>query len=382
VQTLRQLLPFTIESDMRVARGNWIVPPLHVADAPRFAWRGAMLDVARHFFTVKEVQQFIDLLALYKMNVLHLHLSDDQGWRIEIRSRPLLASVGGASQVGGGEGGFYTQADYAAIVRYAADRHITVVPEIDMPGHSNAALTAYPALSCSTRPTGTYTGTDVGWSTYCVENEETYALINDVVRELAAMTPGPFIHLGGDEVEALTPAQYASFVERVQGIAAAHGKRMVGWEEIAHARLSPGTIAQHWRSDSVVKAIPYGAKVVMSPGRRAYLDMKYTPDTELGLRWAGFITVRTAYDWDPATQVPGVREGDVIGVEAPIWSETLRNIGAVQYLAVPRLPALAEVGWTPQAGREWDNFRARLAAQAPRWRLLGMNFFASPEIAW
>jgi hexosaminidase len=382
VQTIRQLLPASIESDMRAGRGPWQLAATTIVDAPRFPWRGAMLDVSRHFFTVREVEQFIDLLALYKMNVLHLHLSDDQGWRIEIRSRPRLAEIGGASQVGGRTGGYYTQQDYAAIVRYAQARYITVVPEIDMPGHTNAALSAYPALSCSTRPAGRYTGTEVGWSTFCVEKEETYALVEDVVRELAAITPGPWIHIGGDEVEALTPAQYAAFVERVQGIVARHGKRVAGWEEIAGARLAAGTVVQHWRRDSVVRAIPMGAKVVMSPASRAYLDMKYAPDTELGLRWAGFVGVRTAYDWNPATQVAGVGERDVLGVEAPIWTETLRNISAVHYLAVPRLPALAEVGWTPQERRDWTGLRERLATHAPRWRFLGINYHPSVEIPW
>jgi hexosaminidase len=382
VQTVRQLLPPRIESDMRIGGTPWTLAPVHVVDVPRFAWRGAMLDVARHFFTVKEVEQYIDLLALYKMNVLHLHLSDDQGWRIEIRSRPLLTQVGGASQVGGRTGGFYTQADYAEIVRYAGERFVTVVPEIDMPGHTNAALSAYPALSCSTRPAQRYTGTDVGWSTFCVDSEATYALVDDVVRELAAMTPGAYLHLGGDEVQALTPAQYARFVERIQGITARYGKRMVGWEEIAHARLAPTTIAQHWRSDSVVKAVAYGAKVLLSPAQRAYLDMKYSTDTELGLHWAGYVGVRAAYDWDPATLVPGVAERDIVGVEAPLWSETVRNIAAVQRLAVPRLPAIAEVGWSAQSTRDWTSFRERVASHAGRWELLGINWFPSSEIAW
>src|SRR5688500_4892353 len=208
VQTLRQLLPFDVESHMGASRPDWPIPALTIVDRPRFAWRGAMLDVARHFFTVREVQQYIDLLALYKINVLHLHLSDDQGWRIQINSRPRLTGVGANMEVGGGRGGFYTQQDYQAIVRYAQERYITVVPEIDMPGHTNAALVAYPDLSCSTRPTAPFTGTEVGWSTFCVEKEGTYALVEDIVREISAITPGPYFHIGGDEVEALTHEQY------------------------------------------------------------------------------------------------------------------------------------------------------------------------------
>ena len=384
VQTLRQLLPFKIESEMDLERPAWSIPAVTITDQPRFAWRGAMLDVARHFFTVKEVEQYIDILALYKMNVLHLHLADDQGWRIAIKSRPRLTSVGSVSQVGGGPGGFYTQDDYSEIVRYAAARYITVVPEIDMPGHSNAALSGYPEVGCSARPAGTYTGTDVGWSTLCVDKEETYALVDDIVREIAALTPGAYFHIGGDEVEAktLSPAQYVKFVERVQTIVASHGKRMIGWEEITKARLLPTTVAQQWKSDSATAALQYGAKLVLSPANRTYLDMQYTPATELGLHWAAYIELRDAYDWDPATYMKGVTESVILGIEAPLWSETLPNVTAAEYLAMPRLPALAEVGWTPQAGRDWESFRVRIAAQAPRWNQLGINWYRSPQVNW
>ena len=381
MQTLRQLMPPAIESDMTVG-GPWTVPAVTVTDQPRFAWRGAMLDVARHFFTVDEVKQYIDLLALYKLNVLHLHLADDQGWRIEIKSRPRLASLGSVTQVGGGPGGFYTQAEYADIVRYAQERYISIVPEIDMPGHTNAALVAHPELSCSRRPPALYTGTEVGWSTFCPNKEETYALIDDVIRELAALTPGRYIHVGGDEVEVLTHDEYARFVERVQDIVVRHGKEMVGWEEIGKARLRPTTLAQLWKSDSAVLALRSGAKLIMSPSKKMYIDMKYTPTTELGLSWAAIIEVSDSYNWDPATYQPGVTEREIVGVEAPMWTETLRNITAVQYLAVPRLPALAEVGWTPQSSRSWDDFRRRIDAHAPRWNYLGENYYRSPQIPW
>ena len=381
-QTLRQLLPTRIESQMEDDSPAWVAPAVTITDRPRFAWRGAMLDVARHFFTVKEVKQYIDFLAMYKMNVLHLHLSDDQGWRIQIDSRPALTAVGSQTQVGGGPGGFYTKADYADIVRYAAARFITIVPEIDMPGHTNAALTAYPALSCSSRPPAPFTDTEVGWSTFCVDNEETYTLVDDIVREIAAMTPGPYFHMGGDEVEKLTHEQYVHFVERVQTIVQKHGKRMVGWEEIGKAKLLPTTIAQQWKSDSAAAAVQQGSKLIMSPSDRIYMDMKFTPSTELGLTWAVVADVRNAYDWDPATYMKGVAESSILGVEAPMWSETVRNIGAVFYLAVPRLPALAEVGWSPQASRRWEDFRVRAAAHAPRWNYLGVNFYRSPQIDW
>jgi hexosaminidase len=382
IQTLRQLLPADVESHMGVARPEWPLPALSIVDQPRFAWRGAMIDVARHFFTVREVQQYIDLLALYKMNVLHLHLSDDQGWRIQINSRPKLTSVGGTTQVGGGPGGFYTQQDYQTIVRYAQERYITVVPEIDMPGHTNAALVAYPELSCSTRPTQIFTQTAVGWSTFCVDKEGTYALIDDIVREISAITPGPYFHIGGDEVHALTNEQYIRFVERVKPIVNKYGKKMIGWEEITKARLDANTLVQQWKSDSATAALQYGAKLIMSPAKRVYIDMKYTPATELGLKWAAYIEVRDAYDWDPATYMTGVNETNIVGVEAALWSETIRNITAAEYLVMPRLPAIAEVGWTPQRGREWENFRVRLSTHAPRWNYLGVNYYRSPQIPW
>ena len=191
--------------------------------------------------------------------------------------------MGSATQVGGGPGGFYTQAEYAEIVRYAQERYISIVPEIDMPGHTNAALIGHPELSCSRMPPAPYTGTEVGWSTFCPNKEETYALIDDIVRELAALTPGRYFHMGGDEVEVLTHDEYIKFVERVQEIVVKHGKEMIGWEEVGKARLRPTTLVQQWKSDSAVLALRSGAKLIMSPAKRAYLDMKYTPGTELGL---------------------------------------------------------------------------------------------------
>ena len=382
VQTLRQLLPFKIESEMSLDEMQWSVPAVTIADQPRFAWRGAMLDVARHFFTVKEVEQYIDILALYKMNVLHLHLADDQGWRIAINSRPRLTTVGSVSQVGGGPGGFYTQDDYSEIVRYAAARYVTIVPEIDMPGHTNAALAAYPEAACSVRPSGVYTGTDVGWSTFCVDKEASYALVEDIVREISALTPGAYFHVGGDEVHTLTAAQYTKFVERVQTIVTKYNKKMVGWEEITKARLLPTTVAQQWKSDSVIAAVANGTKLVMSPSPKAYLDMQYTTSTELGLHWAAYIELHDSYDWDPAMYMKGVGESSILGVEGALWAETIANITAAQYLAMPRLPALAEVGWTPQAARDWNSFRSRIAAQAPRWNQLGINWYRSPQVDW
>ena len=383
IQTIRQLLPFGIEAENSVIKaGEWRMPSVTIEDRPRFAWRGTMLDVARHFFTVDEVKQHIDVLALYKINVLHLHLSDDQGWRIEIKSRPQLVEQGSSMQVGGGAGGFYSQDDYSEIVRYAQERFITIVPEIDMPGHTNAMLISHPTLSCGRQAPAPYISIGVGFSALCPDSAGTWTLVDDIVREIAGLTPGPYFHIGGDEVEELKGEQYARFVERAQEIVARHGKRAIGWEEIYKARLQPTTLVQQWRSDSARNALSQGVKLILSPGRKAYIDMKYDSTTELGLRWAGLIPLDTAYTWDPAHYIGGVSEEDIVGLEAPLWAETIRNITAAHYLAMPRIPAYAELGWTPQAARRWEDFRERIAAHAPRWRLLGINYHRDPAVRW
>jgi hexosaminidase len=380
IQTLRQLLPSSVE--LRGARPHALTVPIaHIIDRPRFAWRGAMLDVARHFFAPADVKRYIDRLALYKFNRLHLHLSDDQGWRIEIASWPDLTARGAGTAVGGGPGGFYTKQDYADLVAYARDRFIAIVPEIDMPSHINAALSSYPELNCDGKAPPPYTGIEVGFSAFCVDKDITYKFIDDVVREIAAMTPAPYVHIGGDEVKTLTPEQYRRFVERVQGIVQAHGKIPIGWDEIVHATLLPSTVVQYWRPDASITP-PAGTKLILSPANKVYLDMKYDDATVLGLNWAGNVAVPVPYTWNPATLLPGVPETAILGVEAPIWSETLTTMADVEFLAFPRLAAVAEVAWSPQAARQWDEFRLRLGAQAPRWSALGINAYWSPLVDW
>jgi hexosaminidase len=389
VQTLRQLLPARIESDAPQP-GPWTVPGVRIVDQPRFAWRGAMLDVSRHFFGVAQVERYIDLISRYKLNVFHLHLSDDQGWRIAIDGWPRLTAVGGSTAVGGGPGGFYTQGDYAAIVRYAAARYIRVVPEIDTPGHVNAALASYAQLNCDGQAPPLYTGTDVGFSSLCVGKPVTYRFLDDVLGQLAALTPGPYLHVGGDEADSTSPQDYLAFIGRVQQIVHAHGKRLLGWEQVAGAPLARTSVAQFWTpasgsdpaADNARLAVRQGVKLVMSPANRVYLDMKYTEATPLGQDWAGLIEVRDSYSWDPATLVDGVTERDVLGVEAPLWSETLVTPADVEYMAFPRLPSVAEIDWSPQSGRSWESFRLRLAAQGPRWDAEGVHFYRSPQVPW
>lgn len=378
LQTLRLLLPPSIEYRATVA-GPVSVPTGRIMDYPRFAWRGAMLDVARHFFGVKDVEHYIDLISLYKMNLLHLHLTDDQGWRIEIKSWPNLTAHGGSTETWGGPGGFYTQDEYAQIVKYAAGRFVTIVPEIEMPTHCNAALASYAELNCDGKAPPLYTGIDVGFSSFCADNEITFRFLADVVRELAAITPGPYIHVGGDEVKKLTAAQYKGFMERAQAIVASAGKLVIGWDEIAGIDRLPTTVVQHWRPE--FKQDTADMKLVLSPARKIYLDMKYDATTPIGQDWAARIEAREAYDWEPTTFAK-VPESAILGIESPIWSETMKTMDDVEYMAFPRLPGVAEVGWSSSSARHWDEYRVRLGAQAPRWRALGINAYRSPQVPW
>jgi hexosaminidase len=321
-------------------------------------------------------------MAYYKLNRLHLHLSDDQGWRLEIKAWPNLTTIGGSTAVGGAPGGYYTQAEYAELVAYAQSRYILIVPEIDMPGHTNAALASYPELNCDGQAPALYEGTSVGFSSLCIGQDLTFEFVDDVIGELAALTPGPYLHIGGDEAAATSEADYQLFLERTQAIVEQHGKQMVGWEEIAQIQLRPTSIAQHWNSDLAAQAARQGAKVILSPSSRAYLDMKYDASTALGLVWAGTTDVQDAYTWDPATQVAGVAESDILGVEAPLWTETLQTIDEIEFMAFPRLAGHAVIGWSPSAGRTWDEYQARLATHGPRLTALGVNFYAAPQIAW
>jgi len=361
--TLRQLGP--------------VIAPVVIEDAPRYGWRGVMLDVSRHFFGVDDVLRLIDLAALYKLNVLHLHLTDDQGWRLPISSWPELTGAGAATQVGGGPGGFYTHADYARIVAHATSHAITVVPEIDVPGHVNAALVAYPELGGGERPEPFTTWSSPGRS-LDVGSEIALRFLGDVVGELVALTPGDYIHLGGDEVEGMDHEAYVRFMWDAATVVLRHGKRPVVWEEAGVAKLPEGTIVQHWSDAVPARAgAAQGLPLLMSPAPHTYLDQKYDDSTELGLTWAGAVEVRDAYEWDPAAVI---EEAEVLGVEAALWTETTETRSDVDSMLFPRLPATAEVGWSQH--RDWEDFRTRLATHGPLLESLGVNFHRSKQIDW
>ncbi|WP_020670279.1 beta-N-acetylhexosaminidase [Amycolatopsis nigrescens] len=387
VQTLRQLLPAQIEATKPQPR-KWTVPGGKIVDYPRFGYRAAMLDIARHFHTLDEIKTYIDEIAQHKINFLHLHLTDDQGWRIQIDSWPKLTTVGGGEGTGvdGVGGGFLTKADYAELNRYAASRHITVVPEIDMPGHTNAAQHTYAELNCDGVAPPARTDIEVGYSSLCINSEITYKFVEDVIRELAAMTPGPFLHVGGDEAHATSDADYKTFQDKVLPLVGKYGKRASGWNEVTKVNPPISVVPQYWdtarENASAAAAAARGNKFIMSPANKAYLDMKYDENTKLGLKWAGYVEVRDSYDWDPATYVTGIGEKSVFGVEAPLWSETLRSIDDIEFMAFPRLAGIAEIGWSPQSTHDWESYRARLAEYGPRWAAQGIDFYRSPQVDW
>ena len=383
LQTLRQLVSSLNPSTLPPLQGlrRTSLPAVSIQDSPRYSWRGAMLDVARHFFQVEDVKRYIDLISHYKMNRLHLHLSDDQGWRIEIKSWPNLTEIGAKTQVNGNGGGFYTQEQYKEIVEYATQRYVTIIPEIDTPGHTNAALASYPELNASEEAPDLYEGTAVGFSTLSINMEVTYRFLDDVIRELAALTPGPYIHIGGDEARSTPEADYKKFIERFQQIVFHHNKIPVGWAEIGDARLDARTIAQLWFGAAYQGAKEQGCKIILSPANKTYLDMKYDASSPLGLDWVGLISVKDSYDWEPSTYIEKLEESDILGLEAPLWTETLVTIKDLEFMAFPRLPGLAELAWSPK-GQRWEEYKQRLARHGPHMERLGINFFKSAEVDW
>lgn len=362
--------------------GDAALPAVRIVDRPRYVWRGAMLDVARHFFSVDQVLRFIELIARFKINRLHLHLTDDQGWRLAIDGWPTLTNIGGSTATGHGSGGWFSRADYSEIVAHAARHFITIVPEVDMPGHTNAALASVPALNLSGTSPPLYTAmahdlASVGFSSLHLAAPATRHFITDVISQLAADTPGKYVHIGGDEANATDATEYNDFIELLQREVHSHGKQLVGWEEIANAALLPGAIVQHWLRSDVVRRAPGSARFVMSPAAHTYLDMKHTPSCQAGRRWAGFIDVDTAYGWDPATLIDGIGDDRIEGVEAPLWTEKVATFDDVQHLCFPRLACLSEVGWTAQRHRDWNGFRPRLAVHAHRLEQIGVPIYRS-----
>jgi len=409
-QSLLQLLPPEIFSPKRVANIEWQIPCIEIKDQPRFAWRGFMLDVSRHFFTKKEVEQVLDLMALYKLNTFHWHLVDDQGWRIEIKKYPKLTQVGAwRSDIGfgldptrswaydhrGRYGGFYTQKEIREVVAYAAARHITIVPEIEMPGHSSAALLAYPQFLCSNakhdnlpQKGGVFRGV------YCAGKDSTFTFLDNVLSEVAQLFPGKFIHIGGDEVVksnwmACADCQLrihtehlnnekelqAWFTGRIEKILATHGKSLIGWSEIREGGLAPSAALMDWIGGGAESAAS-GHDVVMTPTKFCYFD-HYQSTNRVAEPKAigGYLPLRQVYQFDPMPQnLSPELQRHVLGGQANLWTEYIPNLRQVEYMMFPRLGALSEVDWSPKEARNWDDFKTRAAVNEKRLDAMGVNY--------
>ncbi|TRO67145.1 beta-N-acetylhexosaminidase [Christiangramia sabulilitoris] len=380
IQTLRQFFPAEVEKTIS-SNSKINLKQAYIEDSPEFSWRGTMVDVSRSFFGLEYLKAHVDRMALYKMNRLHLHLTDDQGWRIEIKSKPRLTEVASKSSVKGGRSGFLTQEEYKELQDYAAKRNIIIIPEIDMPGHIYSALLAYPELNCpefsniepkKALPPNIYDGYDVGWSRFCLDKPETYEFVSAVISELAEITQGPYIHMGGDEIE---DPLYEEFVVKADSIINSYNKIPIGWEEVTKAEVSENMISQQWtgRTDSVVE----GLKVIESICSHFYLDHGNTskqPNTATWCKEDG-INLQEVYDFSASNP-------NVIGVEAPVWTEYVLDDASMDNRFWPRAVAVAEIGWTPQGKRNFRSFTDRLAGHGARLSNMGIYFFQSPEVKW
>ncbi|KAA9135446.1 beta-N-acetylhexosaminidase [Microbacterium caowuchunii] len=394
------------------AASGWHLPAVRIEDAPRFRYRGLMLDVARHFFPVEVVLRVIDRACALGLNHLHLHLSDDQGWRLALASRPELAERASAGAAQGHRGGFYTRRDWDRIVAHAAARRMTLVPEIDMPGHTHAMGLAYPEIAAEPvitdevraavtefgggipTPGRPYPGFAVGFSSLRIHEQATYDVLADVLSELAGMTPGPYLHIGGDEALGTPAEDYAVFMARVTGMVAELGKTPIAWHDAGTvATLAPGTVGQYWGfvrpapgSADAARGFPArGGGLILSPADAAYLDMKVEPGDPLGLDWAnGPTSTEASYRWEPTEVIPGITESDILGVEAALWTETIATEADIEAMLFPRLAAVAEIAWSPASGpeRSWESFRSRLAVLAEGWAATGLRFTRTPGVPW
>jgi len=408
VQTLIQMLPPPVEGAKPSPTSRLPLPVISIVDAPRFSWRGLLLDCSRHFFTAAEVKDYIDRMAQYKFNLLQLHLTDDQGWRMEIKSRPQLTAVGAWRAPRDGPwwsydppqpgeaatyGGFYSQAQIRDVVAYARDRFVTVLPEIETPGHSLATIAAYPELSCGGGPFQVNPGSKFYGTienSLCAGNEATFAFLDQVFGEVAALFPGPYIHVGGDEAfhgfwakcpkcqqrmasENLKslPELQSYFIKRVEKIVESKGKRLIGWDEILDGGLAPNATVMSWRGTAGGEAAAkLGHQVVLSPSPQYYLDL-YQGDPVLESNTYSMARLRDVYRFEP---VPVFLPPQyVLGIQGNLWTESVPNLRQAQYMTWPRALAIAESAWTPPAKKGWDDFFTRAEAQMRRLAVAGVN---------
>lgn len=408
IQTLRQLLPAEATfGKSPVAKPCFSIPAVEIEDQPAYRWRGYMLDCSRHFFSEEEVKKILDLMASQKMNLFHWHLTDDQGWRIEIKKYPQLTEIGAWRdgigfgfdpkmtthyRADGKYGGFYTQDEIKEIVAYAAKRHITIMPEIDMPGHSEAALVVKPQLSCF--PEGLKNHNQgLITNVYCAGKEETFQFMEDVYSEVMALFPGKFIHIGGDECRKenwrncslcqqrmkenglKNEEELQSYViKRMEAFVNSKGHALIGWDEILEGGLAPRAAVMSWRGTSGgIQAAAEGHDVVMAPNSHCYFDHGQGVDGE-PVYQGGNLFLKTVYSFDPADGIPADKLGHVLGGQACLWAEFIPNESHAEYMTAPRLSALAEALWSPKANRDWASFQIRLQDEFKRYEAAGLNY--------
>ena len=412
VQTLVQLLPVEIESKTLVKHINWEIPAVEIIDYPKLGWRGLMFDVARHFFTKDEVKQYIDAMARYKYNVLHLHLTDDEGWRIEIKGFPKLTEIGAWNVKRVGEfgnfippapnevrdyGGFYTQDDIRELVRYAKDRFVSIMPEVDVPGHSLAAIASYPELSCTPEAVNYKVRSGeriMDWSrgapplalldnTLCPANELVYSFMDTVITQLAELFPFEYIHLGGDEapinywqkndqIKALMFREGIKDIRQVQGyftrrvekIIESKGKKMMAWDEVLEGGVSPSTAVMSWRDMKYgIEAARNMHEVVMSPTTFAYLDYMQSDEISEPKVYAS-LRLNKSYEFEPVPD--GVDPQYIKGGQANLWTEQVYNIRQAEYMTWPRGLAISEAVWSPKGSKNWPEFFSRVESHFKR----------------
>ena len=420
VQTLLQLFPPEIFSSNVVANVNWQTPCVHIRDWPRFQWRGLMLDVSRHYFNKSEIETLMDAMALHKLNTFHWHLTDDQGWRIQIKKYPQLTEISAwRAGVGfglasnsttaygpdGRYGGFYTPRDIHEVLAYAAARHITVVPEIEMPGHAAAALAAYPQYSCTGGPFTVGTDAGVFNGVYNPANDQTFDFLDGVLSGVFQMFPGKYVHVGGDEVpkgpwhkspecqalmkrEGLKNEQELQswFIRRIEQYVSAHNRTLVGWSEILQGGIARNATVMDWIGGAT-EAARAGHDVVMSPTGYCYFDYYQSADHSAEPPAAGYappLLLSRVYSFDPMpANLPVEYQPHILGTQGNLWTEHVPNLNHAEYMIFPRECAIAEVAWSSKSSHDWDDFIRRLRVHAQRLDELGINYrhasIAKPE---
>ena len=398
LQTLRQLMPLPIFGTKTDPKEHFLLPCVRIEDQPRFPYRGLLLDCARHFYSVEDIKKTLDLMLLFKLNRFHWHLTDDQGWRVEIKSYPRLTQVGAfragtmvgkdfSSNDGVRYGGYYTQEQMREVVAYAAARGITVIPEIDLPGHMQGALAAYPSLGCSGGPYEVRTIWGISDQVLCAGKEETFRFLEDVFTELMDIFPSPYFHIGGDECPKKEWSQCPACQERIRALGlkgdgehaaevflqnyvtarvqrflAGHGRKVIGWDEIFEGDLAEGATVMSWRgTESGLKAAAAGYDVIMTPKWYCYLNYLQSEDpTTEPLGHGHFLPLDKAYSYEPFEGLDAAAEGHILGVQANMWTEYIGTQEYMEYMLLPRLCAIAEVQWTPREEKDYDRFYASL----------------------